>query len=199
MRSASRPATRLAAYPARFPETIGVACQSVTRRFIGPNALRRRAWRDWWICRAAGGSRGWIRTRSARWLPKSLSPRRTARSGAPGPWPRRWAYRIRASIPFRRATISSPTWYARSKSNDPKFEEKFWDIIGLYLDPPEKALILCCDERSQCQALERTQPGLPLGMGDIRTKTHDYKRHGTITLFARGPLPLLGPIAAVVL
>lgn len=69
-------------------------------------------------------------------------------------------------------------------SNDPKFEEKFWDIIGLYLDPPDKALILCCDEKSQCQALERTQPGLPLGMGDIRTKTHDYRRHGTITLFA---------------
>ena len=69
-------------------------------------------------------------------------------------------------------------------SNDPRFEEKFWDVIGLYLDPPEKALILCCDEKSQCQALERSQPGLPLGIGHIRTKTHDYKRHGTITLFA---------------
>ncbi len=69
-------------------------------------------------------------------------------------------------------------------SNDPKFEEKFWDIIGLYLNPPDKALILCCDEKCQCQALERTQPGLPLGIGHIRTKTHDYKRHGTITLFA---------------
>ena len=69
-------------------------------------------------------------------------------------------------------------------SNDPRFEEKFWDIIGLYLDPPEKALVLCCYEKSQCQALERTQPGLPLGIGDIRTRTHDYKRHGTITLFA---------------
>ena len=56
--------------------------------------------------------------------------------------------------------------------------------IGLYLDPPEKALILCCDEKSQCQALERTQPGLPLGVGHIRTATHDYIRHGTITLFA---------------
>ena len=44
-------------------------------------------------------------------------------------------------------------------SNDPKFEEKFWDVIGLYLDPPTKALVLCCDEKSQCQALERTQPG----------------------------------------
>ncbi len=69
-------------------------------------------------------------------------------------------------------------------SRDPHFEEKFWEVIGLYLDPPEKALVLCCDEKSQCQALEWTQPGLPLGIGHIRTKTHDYKRHGTITLFA---------------
>jgi transposase len=77
-------------------------------------------------------------------------------------------------------------------SNDKRFEEKFWDVIGLYLDPPDKALVLCCDEKSQCQslplartgALERTQPGLPLGIGHIRTKTHDYVRHGTLTLFA---------------
>ncbi len=69
-------------------------------------------------------------------------------------------------------------------SNDPNFEEKFWDVIGLYLQPPDEALVLCCDEKSQCQALERSQPGLPLGIGHIRTKTHDYKRHGTITLFA---------------
>ena len=69
-------------------------------------------------------------------------------------------------------------------SKDPAFEQKFWDVIGLYLNPPDKALVLCCDEKSQCQALERTQPGLPLGIGHIRTKTHDYKRHGTITLFA---------------
>lgn len=69
-------------------------------------------------------------------------------------------------------------------SNDPKFEEKFWDVIGLYLDPPEKALVLCCDEKSQCQALERTQLGLPLAPGRPRTMTHDYTRHGTVTLFA---------------
>ena len=69
-------------------------------------------------------------------------------------------------------------------SKDPDFEKKFWDVIGLYLDPPDKALVLCCDEKSQCQALERTQPCLPLGIGHIRTKTHDYIRHGTITLFA---------------
>jgi transposase len=69
-------------------------------------------------------------------------------------------------------------------STDKEFERKFWDVIALYLDPPEKALVLCCDEKSQCQALERTQPGLPLGLGHIKTRTHDYIRHGTLTLFA---------------
>ena len=69
-------------------------------------------------------------------------------------------------------------------SNDPQFEAKFWDVVGLYLDPPEKSIVLCCDEKTQIQALERTQPGLPLAIGHIRTETHDYHRHGTITLFA---------------
>lgn len=69
-------------------------------------------------------------------------------------------------------------------STDPQFEAKFWDVIGLYLDPPTRAVVLCCDEKSQCQALERTQPGLPLKQGAVCTRTHDYYRHGTITLFA---------------
>ena len=69
-------------------------------------------------------------------------------------------------------------------SNDPQFEAKFRDVVGLYLDPPEKSIVLCCDEKTQIQALQRTQPGLPLGSGHIRTETHDYHRHGTITLFA---------------
>lgn len=69
-------------------------------------------------------------------------------------------------------------------SRDPDFEPKFWDVIGLYFNPPDKALVLCCDEKSQCQALERAQPGHPLGVGHIRTQTHDYFRHGTVTLFA---------------
>ena len=69
-------------------------------------------------------------------------------------------------------------------SKDPNFEQKFWDVIGLYLNPPERSLVLCCDEKTQVQALERTQPGLPLGIEYIRTKTHDYRRHGTISLFA---------------
>ncbi len=69
-------------------------------------------------------------------------------------------------------------------STDPDFRSKFWDVVGLYLDPPEKAVVFCCDEKTQCQALERTQPGLPLGIGHIRTKTHDYVRNGTTNLFA---------------
>lgn len=69
-------------------------------------------------------------------------------------------------------------------SRDKDFEAKFWDVIGLYLSPPDRALVLCCDEKSQCQALQRTQPGLPLGIGHIRTRTHDFIRHGTVTLFA---------------
>jgi len=69
-------------------------------------------------------------------------------------------------------------------SNDPKFAEKLVDVVGLYLDPPEKAIVFCVDEKSQIQALDRTQPGLPLKRGRAQTLTHDYKRHGTTTLFA---------------
>ena len=69
-------------------------------------------------------------------------------------------------------------------STDPFFVEKVRDIVGLYVNPPENALVLCVDEKSQCQALERTQPALPLGFGYAEGYTHDYRRHGTLTLFA---------------
>jgi putative transposase len=69
-------------------------------------------------------------------------------------------------------------------SNDPFFVEKVRDIVGLYLSPPTNALVLSVDEKSQCQALERTQPALPLGLGYLEGYTHDYVRHGTTTLFA---------------
>ena len=69
-------------------------------------------------------------------------------------------------------------------SNDKRFEEKLVDVIGLYLNPPEQAIVLCMDEKSQIQALDRTQPGLPMKKGRIGTMTHDYKRNGTTTLFA---------------
>jgi transposase len=69
-------------------------------------------------------------------------------------------------------------------SRDPRFLEKLTDVVGLYLNPPDQAIVLCVDEKSQIQALQRTQPGLPLKKGRCGTMTHDYKRHGTTTLFA---------------
>jgi transposase len=112
----------------------------------------------------------------------------------PPPGRTRWSVRTMA----RHAGVSPATvqrlWSANDikphqlrtfkLSRDQHFEAKFWDVIGLYLNPPDRALVLCCDEKSQCQALQRTQPGLPLGIGQVRTQTHDYIRHGTITLFA---------------
>src|SRR3990172_3276048 len=69
-------------------------------------------------------------------------------------------------------------------SRDPQFVEKLTDIVGLYMNPPDKAVVLCADEKSQIQALDRTQPGLPMKKGRCGTATHDYKRNGTTTLFA---------------
>ena len=69
-------------------------------------------------------------------------------------------------------------------SNDKRFEEKLVDVVGLYMSPPDKAVVLCIDEKSQIQALDRTQPSLPMKKGRAGTMTHDYKRNGTTTLFA---------------
>jgi transposase len=105
-----------------------------------------------------------------------------------------WSCRTMAA----RAGVSAATvqriWSARGLqphrvqtfklSGDPRFEEKLVDVVGLYLDPPENAIVLCMDEKSQIQALDRTQPSLPIKPGRAGTMTHDYKRNGTTTLFA---------------
>ena len=105
-----------------------------------------------------------------------------------------WSCRTMA----QRAGVSSSTvqriWSARGikphrvetfkLSSDPNFEEKLVDVVGLYLNPPEKAVVLCMDEKSQIQALDRTQPSFPMKPGRAGTMTHDYKRNGTTTLFA---------------
>lgn len=75
-------------------------------------------------------------------------------------------------------------WRQFKLSNDPKFVDKLRDVVGLYVDPPTHAIVLSVDEKSQIQALDRTQPGLPLKKGRLGTMTHDYKRNGTTTLFA---------------
>lgn len=69
-------------------------------------------------------------------------------------------------------------------SNDPRFEEKLVDVVGLYMNPPERAVVFSFDEKTQCQALDRTQPSLPMKRGRGETRTHDYRRHGTTDLFA---------------
>ena len=128
------------------------------------------------------------------WLPVDRVAAVLNRLPKPPPGRTRWSTRSMARAVglspssvhqiWRRNDIKPHQIRTFKLSRDPHFEEKFWDVIGLYLNPPDKSLILCCDEKSQCQALERTQPGLPLGVGHIRTHTHDYYRHGTLTLFA---------------
>ena len=105
-----------------------------------------------------------------------------------------WSCRLMATSQGLSKSIVSNLWRShnikphRTKtfklSRDPKFLEKLTDVVGLYLHPPDKAIVLCVDEKSQIQALNRPQPGLPLKKGRCGTMTHDYKRNGTTTLFA---------------
>jgi transposase len=105
-----------------------------------------------------------------------------------------WSCRLMAATQGMSKSTVSNVWRSHNikphrtetfkLSRDPKFLEKLTDVVGLYLNPPDKAVVLCVDEKSQIQALDRTQPGLPLKKGRCGTMTHDYKRNGTTTLFA---------------
>jgi transposase len=105
-----------------------------------------------------------------------------------------WSVRTMAKAAGASPAMVNRVWHANDLkphllrtfklSNDKRFVEKLIDIVGLYLNPPEHALVLCADEKSQIQALDRTQPTLPLKRGRCGTMTHDYKRNGTTTLFA---------------
>jgi transposase len=105
-----------------------------------------------------------------------------------------WSCRTMARATGVSAATVQRVWHARGLkphlvenfklSNDKRFEEKLVDVVGLYMDSPDKAVVLCIDEKSQIQALDRTQPSLPMKKGRAGTMTHDYKRHGTTTLFA---------------
>ena len=151
-------------------------------------------WRKRWAAKGLEGlqdasGRGRKPRLSAKAVGRALS---LARTRAPHGGP--WSVRMMACETGLSKSSVQRLWSAHKLqphrvrdfklSTDLQFEEKLWDVVGLYLDPPDRALVLCCDEKSQCQALERTQPGLPLGQGHIRTQTHDYYRHGTVTLFA---------------
>jgi transposase len=113
---------------------------------------------------------------------------------APPPHATHWSIRTMAAAAGLSASSIQRIWRAHGLkphlvktfklSRDPNFAAKVQDVVGLYLDPPDKALVLSVDEKSQIQALDRTQPGLPIKKGRAGTMTHDYKRHGTTTLFA---------------
>jgi len=142
---------------------------------------------------------GLERDRAGRGRKKTVSPeqvaeviRRTTQERPAGQT--HWSTRTLASAMDLGATTVRSIWQAHGLkphlastfkvSNDPHFAEKLEDIVGLYLAAPEHAMVLCCDEKSQVQALDRTQPGLPLKKGRAETFTHDYVRNGTTTLFA---------------
>jgi transposase len=151
-----------------------------------------------WTSRFRRGGLGALADKSGRGRKPSLDARRietvVTKANRPPESRERWSVRSMAEEAGISRSSVQRIWKANDLkphrmetfkvSNDPNFEEKFWDVIGLYLNPPDKALVLCCDEKSQCQALERTQRPLPLEPGYVKTTTHDYIRHGTITLFA---------------
>jgi transposase len=139
------------------------------------------------------------RSRSGR--PKRLTPadeaeivQRTLHTLPPPDRSTHWSTRLMAEYTGLHHSTIARIWKAHGLqphrmetfklSTDPQFIEKLRDVVGLYLNPPERAIVFSFDEKSQIQALDRTQPGLPLKRGRAGTRTHDYKRHGTTTLFA---------------
>ncbi len=163
---------------------------------VGVTPVTVRAWRERF---AEEGLTKFAQVRQGRGRRPSIPPetveeivRLTLHEKPPGHT--HWSTRTMAA----RVGVSHDTvqrvWHARGLkphqvktfklSGDPRFEEKLIDVVGLYLNPPDKAVVLCMDEKSSVQALDRTQPSLPMKKGRAGTMTHDYKRHGTTTLFA---------------
>jgi len=171
----------------------GLGVEAVAERL---NTTSRRV--SMWSTRFAGSGLDGLADEPGRGRKASIAPAKVARVITEATRPplgrSRWSIRSMAWHAGISASSVQRIWSDNDikphrvktfkLSNDPSFEEKFWDVIGLYLNPPDRALVLCCDEKSQCQALERTQLGLPLAPRRPRTMTHDYVRHGTITLFA---------------
>ena len=165
--------------------TVGVARPTVSR------------WLDRYDADGAAGLEV-DRPRSGR--PRQISARDEARiiartlNDAPPDGGTHWSTRVMARVAGVHQTTISRVWRAHGLkphrvahfklSTDPDFVGKLRDVVGLYVDPPKRAVVFALDEKSQIQALDRTQPGLPLKKGRAGTFTHDYKRHGTTTLFA---------------
>ncbi len=148
---------------------------------------------------AAGGAQALTETKPGRGRKATISAAKikaivqaTTQTSPPGQT--HWSCRSMAKAQGVSAATVQRIWDAHGLkphrvrtfklSNDPRFSEKLTDVVGLYLNPPEKAIVLCVDEKSQIQALDRTQASLPIKKGRAGTMTHDYKRNGTTTLFA---------------
>ena len=157
------------------PQTVGKWRRPVSQQ-AARGAARRAASRD-----SAQDERYGVER--ARHLTLESSPR-MPRIGAPARWPSVRAEPERDPRIWRAFALQPHRSETFKLSTDPLFVEKVRDIVGLYLNPPDQALVLCVDEKSQVQALERTQPLLPMRPGQLERRTHDYRRYGTTSLFA---------------
>ncbi len=195
-RSTSLPHRQVTQAKALLLAADGVATNEVARR-CGTSAESVRAWRRRFeregvdgVGRIAGG-----RGRKS-WLPAGTVAEvvRVTREESPDDTSTHWTTRsLAARLGIGKDTVARvwrdhhlKPWRVETfkLSNDPRFEEKLVDVVGLYLNPPERAVVFSFDEKTQCQALDRTQPSLPLKPGRAGTMTHDYKRHGTTDVFA---------------
>src|SRR2546425_7394023 len=177
-----------------------LAAQGMANRRIAHTVRTSRPTVLLWRNRfAAGGVAGLLEDAPGRGRPAAISPAKVGRivEATTQTRPRgatHWSTRSMAKTQGVSHATVRRIWEAHGLqphrartfklSRDKRFVEKLTDVVGVYLHPPDKAIVLCVDEKSQIQALDRTQPGLPLKKGRCGTMTHDYKRHGTTTLFA---------------
>src|SRR4051794_12306780 len=195
-RSSSLPHRTVVQAKALLLAADGVATNEVARR-CATSAESVRSWRRRFESDGvAGVGRGAPGRGRKAWLPGGTVGEgvRGAREGTPDDTPTHWTTRSLAErFGIGKDTVARIWRDHRLKpwrvetfkvSNDPRFEEKLVDVVGLYLNPPRRAAVFCFDEKTQCQALDRTQPSLPMKPGRAGTMTHDYKRNGTTDLFA---------------
>ena len=156
------------------------------RSASGGAGSSRSGWTGWSMSRGRAGRRRSRWTRSRRWSWRRWSrPRRTPRTGRGRRWPSGPGCRKSTIGRIWRDFELKPHLADTFKlSTDPLFVEKVVDVVGLYHNPPERAVVLCVDEKSQIQALDRSQPVLPMMPGMPERRTHDYVRHGITSLFA---------------
>src|SRR5438067_4076492 len=174
----------------------GVANEEIARR-VGVDSDTVRRWRKRFVDKGTAGVGVIAEGRGRKsWLPPGTVEEvlRLARTELPADGSTHWTTRsLAARVGIGKDAVARiwadhnlKPWKVETfkVSNDPRFEDKLVDVVGLYLKPPVRAAVFSFDEKTQCQALDRTQPSLPMRPGRAGTMTHDYKRHGTTDLFA---------------